>query len=132
MFNNTHESTDHRVSLRPNSDLASIGVHRRDSYERSEENSHRYGSRHGNDRRYRSAVFTAARDQLGASYHREAVADVVDVVTGYARSREGLRGADGRLRPIVVIAVRGVAGGDCDDQEAVSLLEVLEPFFHIV
>jgi hypothetical protein len=132
MFNNTHESTSYRASLRPNSDFASISVHRRDTYGRSEESNHRYGSRHGNDRRYRSAVFTAARDQLGASYHREAVADVVDVATGYARSREGLRGRDGRFRPIVVIAVRGVAGGDCDDGEAVSLLEVLEPFFHII
>jgi hypothetical protein len=128
MFNDIHQTSGHQASQRRDPHT-SIGTHRRDSHERFEEGSHRYGGRHGNDRRYRGAAFTAVRAQLGRSYHREAVADVVDVVTGYARSREGLRGEDGRFRPIVVIAVRGVAGGDCDEEQSVAVLEVLEAVY---
>lgn len=84
-------------------------------------------TRHGNDRRYRSAAYGVARKALGRQFHREAVADVVDVVTGYGRGPGGLRDDDGRYRGIVVIAVRAVAGGCCDEATALRVLDALEP-----
>ncbi len=77
------------------------------------------------DPRYGTEEFAAARDVLGRRFHPEAVADVVDVVTGY--NSNGLRGTDGSFLPLVVVAVRAVAGRPCDEQLALALLLALEP-----
>lgn len=85
---------------------------------------HRSERRHGRlgSPRYAAEAFAAARRVLGPRLHREAVADVVDIVHGYAKA--GLRDDSGDFRGIVVVAVRAVA--PCDEDKAVALLVELE------
>jgi hypothetical protein len=74
--------------------------------------------------RDRSEQFSVAKRVLGPRFRHDAVADVVDVVNGYATT--GLRDSSGTFRPMVIVAVRAVAGQPCDEQLAVTLLQALE------
>jgi hypothetical protein len=74
--------------------------------------------------RDRSEQFSVAKRVLGPRFRHDAVADVVDVVNGYATT--GLRDSNGTFRPMVIVAVRAVAGQPCDEQLAVTLLQALE------